>query len=70
MMPSKILIHSLRIGEKRERKRERGGGGGGGGVGKGLLHSNSNTLESVVHLYLIGQTHTTHTHSPECGIIM
>ena len=33
MMPSKILIHSLRIGEKRERKRERGGGGGGGGGG-------------------------------------
>ena len=45
----------------------RGGGGGGGGGVKGL---NSNTLESVVHVYLIGQTHATHTHSPECGIIM
>ena len=43
-------------------------------MGKGLdvskLHSNSNALESVVHVYLISQTHTTHTHTPECGIIM
>ena len=30
VMPSKIHIHSLRIGEKRERKREGGGGGGEG----------------------------------------
>ena len=59
MMPSNIHIYSLRIGEKRERKR---GEGREGRVGEGLkttVHSNSSTLESVVHVYLISQTHHT-----------